>query len=46
MIGKTQAGLRENVTNYNEIKDLPMKLQVPIVLFSVFVLAFPDSIVA
>ena len=46
MIGKAQAVVCTNVTNYNKIMDLPMKLQVPIVLFLAFIMAFPDAIVA
>ena len=46
MIGKAQAALHANVTNYNEIRDLPMKLQVPFVIFLAFIVAFPDAIVA
>ena len=46
MIGKTHADVRGNVTNYNRIKDLPMKLQVSFMLFQAFIVAFPDAIVA
>jgi len=43
---QSPAGVRADVTNYNEIKDLPMKLQIPIVIFLAFIVAFPDEIVA
>ena len=46
MIGKVQADVRGDVTNYNEIKDLAMKLQVTFMLFPAFIVLFPDAIVA
>ena len=46
MIGKAQAVVSTNVTNYNEIKDLPMKLKVPIVIYLAYIVTFPDAIVA